>query len=249
MSDDSTDDTPFLARKEGAIVVDGGRVGLGQAMMLGLSEALRYKPDWIFSLDSDGQVCTTEIPVFLKAAVDNKAQLVLSSRFLNSDSIEYHYPFINWLGNRILVGILRLATGHPFTDSHGGIRLMKPHVLNNLQLIGRHTYVQETLIHIKRRGYKIIELPSRWKPRPHGDSRVLHSIFKYIHRTLPGLLFLLHLHWVAIAFAALFVVFSFTPMTDNSIILLSLAGLLLTTAIGIFYFARHPLKIDGHFHG
>lgn len=165
-------------------------------MLKGLSLARSKNPDWVLSLDSDGQVDPQEIPDFLNASASCEADVVLSSRFLNSNHLEYSYPLVNWLGNRILVGILRLATWYPFTDSHGGIRLMRPEATDNLMLIGRHTYVQETLIQMHRQNFKIIEVPSRWRERRHGDSRVLASIFRYIRRTLPALLFHLRAHWL-----------------------------------------------------
>lgn len=188
VADDSDDETASISRRLGAHVVDGGRAGLGQAMARGLSAALGLSPHWVISMDADGQVDLEEIPVFLSLAQAQNADVVISSRFLSRTSFDYPYPLVNWIGNRILVGILRIATGRGFTDSHGGIRIMRPEAIRGLRLIGRHTYVQETLIQMHRRGNKIIEVPSRWKPRLNGDSRVLHSIFRYAYRTSPALL-------------------------------------------------------------
>ena len=201
VADDSDDQTAAIAISRGAKVVAGGRVGLGQAVMRGLAAALEYSPDWVFSLDCDGQVDVNELPAFLEAAERERADVVLSSRFLSGRQIEYPYPTVNWLGNRILVAILRLATGYKFTDSHGGIRLMRASVLPGLKLLGRHTYVQETLVQMHRSGARIIELPSRWKKREAGESRVVRSVIRYGVRTLPALLYWLRLHYVAVALA------------------------------------------------
>jgi glycosyltransferase involved in cell wall biosynthesis len=201
VADDSEDKTAAIASSLGARVVDGGRVGLGQAVMRGLTAALEFSPDWVFSLDCDGQVDVNELPQFLAAALREQADVVLSSRFLAGRQIEYAYPTVNWLGNRILVAILRLSTGFKFTDSHGGIRLMRASVLPGLKLLGRHTYVQETLVQMHRSGARIIELPSRWKRREVGESRVVHSVIRYGVRTLPALLYWLRLHYLALALA------------------------------------------------
>jgi glycosyltransferase involved in cell wall biosynthesis len=241
--DDSSDDTAYLAQRAGALVIPGGQVGLGQAMLFGLAEALRQAPDWIFSLDSDGQVDTNEIPFFVEMATLQDADVVISSRFLKQESLEYRYPWINWFGNRILVAILCLATARRFTDSHGGLRLMRPHTLANLRLIGRHTYVQETLIHMSRRGYKIIEIPSRWKPRHHGESRVLSSISKYVFRTLPGLLFLLRFHRLCFVIA-LILLYRHLAVEPISSTLLFMALAFFVASVGVFYSATDPLKID-----
>lgn len=193
--DDSDDETPAIARELGATVLSGGKIGLGHALFIGLKTAKSGNFEWIFSLDTDGQVEVSEIPIFLKTAKLEKADIVLSSRFLSPDSFDYPYPFINWFGNRLLVTYLRLATGLPITDSHGGIRLIHRRCLDDLFLIGRHTYVQETIVQWSKKKFKIIELPSKWRERKSGDSRVLSSIFRYMARTTPALLFHIRMHY------------------------------------------------------
>lgn len=208
ITDDSNDSTAMIAQSLGATVVNGGGVGLGHAMVMGLREAMRihnhlHKLDWVISLDSDGQVDCNEILQFLSTAEREQADLVLSSRFSAGTTIDYRYPRLNWCGNRILVATLRLATGLPITDSHGGIRIMRPALVQKLSLIGRHTYVQEFIIQAHRNGSKIIELSSRWKKRESGQSRVLQSILRYVARTLPALLYYLRLHIVFLTLATL----------------------------------------------
>jgi hypothetical protein len=83
---------------------------------------------------------------------------------------------------------LRRLTGLPLTDSHGGIRAMVPDVVRELQLIGSHTYVQETIIDAVEKGFRVVELPSVWRKRAFGTSRVVRNIPKYIAYTLPVLL-------------------------------------------------------------
>jgi hypothetical protein len=92
------------------------------------------------------------------------------------------------MGTRILTWILRRMTGLPLTDSHGGIRVMVPDVARELQIIGSHTYVQETIIDAHEKGFRIVELPSAWRKRNFGTSRVVGSIPRYIAYTLPVLL-------------------------------------------------------------
>lgn len=203
--DDSTDRTAEIARGFGAQVISGGGRGLGFAMMLGLKKALGLRTDWILSLDTDGQADTAEIPLFVETAERENADVVLASRFMRTTTVDYEYPQVNWIGNRILVFLLRLATGFPFTDSHGGLRLMRPQAVRDLFLLGRHTYVQETLIQMHRRGFRLVEVPSRWRVRQYGESRVIRSIPLYAIRTGPALLYYLKFHFVAAIAALAFV--------------------------------------------
>lgn len=186
--DDSTDGTRRIAREAGAEVLIGGGQGLGAAMYNGLKAALAYEPDFIVSLDGDGQADASEIPRFLQPLIDDEADLVIGSRFLQPGSIEYRYRWINRLGTIILSRILRGFTDLRITDSHGGIRAMRPEVAAELEMLGTHTYVQETIIDAAEKGFRIRELPSRWRRRRHGGSRVVSSIPRYAFYTLPILM-------------------------------------------------------------
>jgi glycosyltransferase involved in cell wall biosynthesis len=189
ITDDSTDATRAIARDCGARVVNGGGEGLGTAMYRGLKEALYLDPAVILSIDGDGQTdAKTEIPLFVQPILENRADLVLGSRFARAGLVGYHYKSINMMGTRVLTWILRRLTGLPLTDSHGGIRAMVPDVARELQIIGSHTYVQETIIDAYEKGFRILELPSVWRKRNFGKSRVVGSIPRYIAYTLPVLL-------------------------------------------------------------
>ena len=189
ITDDSTDSTREIARACGAHVVNGGGEGLGSAMYRGLKEALYLGPSVILSIDGDGQTdARSEIPQFVRPILEGRADLVLGSRFAKAGLVGYRYRSLNLLGTRLLTWILRRMTGLPVTDSHGGIRAMVPEVARELQIIGSHTYVQETIVDAFEKGFRIIELPSVWRKRDFGQSRVVGSIPKYVAYTLPVLL-------------------------------------------------------------
>jgi glycosyltransferase involved in cell wall biosynthesis len=186
--DDSNDKTRQISKSSGAIVINGGGRGLGYAMYRGLKASLKYKPDIIISYDSDGQSDAEEIPAFIDPIVSNEVDMTIGSRFKNSDLIKYRYRLINRMGTIILTKILKAFTGLPLTDSHGGIRAMTAEVAQELEMLGTHTYVQETIIDAVEKGFKIKEVPSIWKKRHHGKSRVVSSIPLYIFYTLPILI-------------------------------------------------------------
>jgi glycosyltransferase involved in cell wall biosynthesis len=189
ITDDSTDATRAVARRAGAHVVNGGGEGLGAAMYRGLKEALAFEPDVILTIDGDGQTdAKTEIPRFLGVVERDEADLVLGSRFKESGLVRYRYKFVNRLGTRLLTYLLNSKTRLGLTDSHGGIRAMRSAVVRELQMIGTHTYVQETIIDAAEKGFRIVELPSAWREREHGTSRVVGSIPKYVFYTLPIIL-------------------------------------------------------------
>lgn len=198
VTDDSTDGTRRLARTAGAHVVNGGGKGLGFAMYKGLKTAVAQKPDVIISMDSDGQSDPAEIGRFVLPVLADQADFVIGSRFLHPGLIGYDYPLVNRIGVLILAKILRILTGAPLTDSHGGLRAMTPEVPAELEMLGTHTYVQETIIDAAQKGFRIKEIPSVWKRRHSGGSRVVHSIPTYVFYTLPILLLRggAHIRWL-----------------------------------------------------
>jgi glycosyltransferase involved in cell wall biosynthesis len=185
VTDDSRDQTRKIAAECGAVVVNGGGKGLGLAMFRGLKTALQYSPDIIMSCDSDGQSVVSEAGSFLKPILAGDADMVLGSRFQEQGSIKYQYRLKNRTGIFILVRILRYLTRLPLTDSHGGLRAMVPQVIEELEMIGSHTYVQETIIDAAEKGFRIAEIPSVWEKREVGESRVVSSIKRYVFYTLP----------------------------------------------------------------
>ena len=204
--DDSTDRTAELASQAGAIVIRGGHVGLGYAMFRGLHRAGRTGCRYVVAVDSDGQADTAEIPRFLAELDADRADLVLASRFMQRGSVRYRYPWRNRIGVRVLTSLLWLLSGRRLSDSHGGIRAMRREVVAELTLTGTHSYVQETILDALQRGFRVVEIPSEWKPRAHGSSRVVSSIPRYAAHTLPVLLVKSgkHLTWLA-TMGALFV--------------------------------------------
>lgn len=248
--DDSVDRTREFAEAVGAHVINGGGEGLGTAMFRGLKEALAFEPDVIVSIDGDGQTdAKAEIAEFIKVIEERKGDLVLGSRFQREGLVGYDYRLINRLGTRILTYILRRRTGLQLTDSHGGIRAMTPAVVKELQIIGNHTYVQEAIIDAVEKGFRVVELPSVWRKRRHGTSRVVGSIRKYVFYTLPILLlrtghhvrslYNVGLGLIVLAFVYFSYIFAaegFTFVLGHRTPALVLIALMVTTGIQLFFF-------------
>lgn len=250
ITDDSKDDTRAIARKMGAEVVSGGGKGLGFAMYQGLKSSLEYAPDYIVAYDADGQCDPNEIPLFVDELVAGRADMVLASRFIRPGLVHYRYPLLNRFGTVVLSAILRYFTGLPHTDSHGGIRAMVPEVVQELEMLGTHTYVQEAIIDAHEKGFRIVEIPSVWLKREHGSSRVVASIPTYIFYTLPILILRArqHIKWMyttgILLVAAAFLYFGFVfaeggfsivPLI-NRVPALLLVTVFIVTGFQLFFF-------------
>ena len=198
LADDSHDQTRMIAHGLGLHVIVGGGKGLGYAMSKGLKAALAFSPDVIVSMDADGQSDPDEIQKFLGPIASGEADMTVGSRFLQPGLIDYRYKWLNRMGVLLLSRFLRWMTGIPFTDSHGGLRAMRPEVVREMDIIGTHTYVQETIVDAHEKGFRIKEVPSVWLERKSGRSRVVGSIPKYVMYTLPILIIRsgVHIKWL-----------------------------------------------------
>lgn len=227
VADDSVDETGPIAKNAGATVIRAGGIGLGYAMAVGLRHASKTGCDYIVSVDGDGQADPSEIPAFLNKLETAPADLVLGSRFLKKDLIEYKYQWLNRVGVFVLSRLLKFFSGQKFTDSHGGIRAMRRQVVAELTLTGTYSYVQETIIDAVQRGYRVIEIPTVWRKRDHGSSRVVASIPRYAAHTLPVLLVKSgkHITWLTTAgalFAMAAVLVFITILIEESFQILAL---------------------------
>ena len=65
---------------------------------------------------------------------------------------------------------------------------MTAEVVREMEMLGTYTYVQETIIDAVEKGFRVQEIPSAWRNRGYGRSRVVSSIPTYVFYTLPILI-------------------------------------------------------------
>ena len=206
---DSTDKTEEIAQQKGLEIIPGSGKGLGWSYYLALYSLIRLeeksannknqteKLQSIITIDGDGQTDLSELPYFYEE-FKKGYDLVVGSRFLKKNSISYKYSITNFLGVKALSFILTCATLKKFTDSHGGLRILSVSIAKGINFLGGHSYVQETIIDAASGRFKIREIPSKWNKRLHGESRVVHSKFKYIKHMAFPLLIRMRVHWFGI---------------------------------------------------
>lgn len=184
---DSTDNTEKAAKKAGAAVIRGDGKGLGAAMYKGLRESVRMGADVIVSIDADGQFLPEEMAKVVGPILQDKADLVLGSRFLEKNLVKFGMSMSHRFGNSVLSAMVRFITGLNITDAQTGYRAMRREVAERLEMLGTHTYVQETIIDAAEKNFRIMEVPVKFVKREHGGSKVVSSIKRYAIWTFPTL--------------------------------------------------------------
>lgn len=177
VDDGSKDKTAAIAKAKGATVIPNIiNRGLGTSIRRGYLAALEHGADIVVQIDADGQYTASDIPKLIKPIVDNKADMVLASRFLGG--IE-HMPQSNRLGNRIGTLITSLVSGQKISDAQTGFRAMRKELLDEIIPLSKKTYVQEMIIRAVKEGWRVVEVPSYFKKRTSGPSRLIPNLRKY----------------------------------------------------------------------
>jgi glycosyltransferase involved in cell wall biosynthesis len=185
VDDGSTDRTRAVALERGAHVVSHPQnKGLGAAFATGIDAALRAGADIIVSLDGDGQHPPEAIPQLIAPLLERRAEFATATRF-SDPALVPEMPVANRFGNWFMARITGFACGRSFTDAACGFRAYSRDTAIRLNVFGAHTYTQESLLDLARKGMTMTEVPIAIRGvREHGKSRVAHNLTRYGTRAL-----------------------------------------------------------------
>ena len=108
--------------------------GIGGAMKSGFSYALKFEPEIIIKIDSDGQMDPYLIPKLIEPIINGSFELTKGNRFANPKSIR-KMPLIRLIGNIGLGFITKLSTGYwELFDPTNGFIAFRSEVLNEISL-------------------------------------------------------------------------------------------------------------------
>ena len=196
VSDGSSDTTSDIARSMGVRVLDLPlNLGVGGALRAGFRLAVKEKYTAVVQVDADGQHPADEIINLIMAANDNRAQLVIGSRFL-SDGTSMNVGATRRLVMRILANSSSKATGTHITDTTSGFRIICEPLLTKYSKSFPTNYLGDTyeaVVAAGRSGYKVIEIPAALHERTSGQSTA--SIAQSVRFTIKGIVIaLLRIH-------------------------------------------------------
>jgi len=169
VDDRSWDKSVEIARGRGAKVYRlKEHMGKGYALRAGFAKA---KGDIIATIDSDGSHRPEELPQLLAPILQNKADLVIGSRF--SGPKPTSGKKFNAAGVRIFNLLIKVFTGAEVSDSQSGYRVMRSVVLENLSLKSDEYQIEsEMLVKIAKKGFRVCEVPISFEQRTYGRSRL-----------------------------------------------------------------------------
>lgn len=167
----STDDTAFLARDAGAIVVNETRRGYGYACAAGTRAALEEEAEFLVYMDGDFSSLPEEMGRLLAPLEKDEADLVLGSRMLgdiSAGAMLPHQRFGNWLSAGLMSRLYHVHV----TDlgPYRAIRADKMRLLDMKEMT--FGWPTEMMVKTARAGRRIVEVPVSWHVRRSGQSKV-----------------------------------------------------------------------------
>ncbi|MEM4429803.1 MAG: glycosyltransferase [Thermofilaceae archaeon] len=170
VSDNSSDDTPEIARGKGAIVVHPDRLGYGYAYIYALRHA---KGRYIVMADGDGTYDLSEMPNLLEPLLKGEADVVLGTR-IKGRIMPGAMPWLHrHIGNPLLTYVLNRFHGTRVSDAHTGFRAFTREALEKIKpTTTGMEFASELIIKAAYAGLRIKEVPITYYPRRGGQSKL-----------------------------------------------------------------------------
>jgi len=192
--DGSKDLTADIAEKLGAVVIKHEKnTGYGAAIQTLFEKARALNADLLLTLDADGQHEAREIPKLIQPILENKADVVVGSRFLKENN---NVPLYRRFGIKVLTKMTN-GSGEKgkLTDAQCGFRAYNRKAIKGLILDEDGMGVSaESLLKTRALGLVVTEVPvdvqyknletSSQSPVKHGFS-VISTIIKMVVEERP----------------------------------------------------------------
>jgi glycosyltransferase involved in cell wall biosynthesis len=189
INDGSADRTADRARQSGVKVIDlPFNLGIGAAVQTGLRYAAAHQYRAAIQIDADYQHPAEEAPRLLKTLEEEKADLVIGSRFISPTG--YRGSWLRRLGNLIFQWANALIIGQRIVDNTSGFRAYSERAI---AILSRHYLGEypepESISYLDASGCRLVEIPVQMRSRSAGASSItpLKSVY-YMVRVLISIL-------------------------------------------------------------
>ena len=177
VDDGSRDDTFEAAKAAGALVIkhETNR-GAGAATRSCFEESRRRGAHVLVTLDGDGQHDSDEIPRVLAPIFSREADLVIGSRFLDSNE---QMPQYRKFGINIITWLFNIGSSLKLSDAQSCFRAYGEQALHSLNITQRgFSFSVELLIQARQQGLTITEVPTSciYHPASHSRNPVVHGL-------------------------------------------------------------------------
>ncbi|MGA2681202.1 MAG: glycosyltransferase family 2 protein [Candidatus Bathyarchaeia archaeon] len=143
------------------------RRGYGIALRTGMKNA---KGNIIVMVDGDGTYEVKHINRLLERMVEKDADMVLATRMFDPKKA---MGFKNFIGNKIITMVYDFFYSQLLSDTQSGFRAISHEAIDNVPLVeGDMAFATEMLVQFAKVGYNMVEIPTTYKPRKYGKTKL-----------------------------------------------------------------------------
>ena len=174
-NDGSTDLTGKISEKMGAEIINHSKnLGYGASIRSIFLRASELDSDILVTFDADGQHRIEDIQKVIQPILNDEADVVIGSRFLEEGDYE-NVPKYRKIGIKTITSLTSSVTDLKLTDAQSGFRAYRRKVLEEIKPSEHGMGVStEILIKASKRKFRIKEVPI--KILYEGDTSTLHPV-------------------------------------------------------------------------
>ncbi len=189
VDDGSTDKTLEKVKtfKEITVLSHSQNQGKGKSLQTGLNFILKKGYQGVITLDADNQHEVKEVPHFLKEIKRDKADLIIGSRFHNTQGM----PFIRLATNLFTSWVISRIIGKRVEDVQSGFRYLSRRTIKNIKLETNDFETEpEMVLKASLLNYKIKNIPIKTIYHQENESQVNKFLdtIKFFRLVFRGLL-------------------------------------------------------------
>lgn len=180
INDGSSDKTEEICIRESIPYISlVHNLGIGGAVQTGYKYALYHDYDIAIQFDGDGQHDVNYVEKICKPIINQEANMVIGSRYLDKEESEFQSTFMRRLGSNIISIFIKIFCGKKITDPTSGFRSADKKVIKEFANNYPTEYPEpESEVSLLVNGYTIIEKSVGMHEREGGVSSITKNFWK-----------------------------------------------------------------------
>jgi glycosyltransferase involved in cell wall biosynthesis len=163
----STDGTLEIVKDSNCRLIIEPRRGYGVALRTGMKHA---KGDVVVMVDGDGTYEVKHINRLLERMMETDAELCMATRMYDPKKA---MGLMNFVGNKIITFCFNMLYKQNLSDTQSGFRAISHSAIEKVDFKETDmAFATEMLIKFARNGFRMVEVPSTYKIRKYGKTKL-----------------------------------------------------------------------------
>jgi glycosyltransferase involved in cell wall biosynthesis len=163
----STDGTKEIVKDTNCRLIIEPRRGYGIALRTGMKHA---KGDVVVMVDGDGTYEVRHINLLLDTLIKNDAEMCLATRMFDPNKA---MGLMNFVANKIMTFCFDMLFMQFLSDTQSGFRAISHSAIEKVELHEEDmAFATEMLVKFAKKGFKMVEVPSVYRSRKYGKTKL-----------------------------------------------------------------------------